>query len=224
MNKEYISKLFYEDEDYINAALYTAKEQDRWSNVIFAKSLLFQGKLDDAYFEFRQLKMDYEAGYCQLMKGFLFLAEKIWSSSNQDSFDISWGLSLLSFLNGDRIKSPLYFQIRSFLEQDINMFYKIGISDYANKLMEHADIFARINPESYKFFGRVLFHNQKYEVAREFLKLSLDVCFKDPETHFLIAGLHVLDNNISQAQKSLKTAIDVSGGYYPAEIMLRDLR
>lgn len=224
MNKEYISKLFYEDEDYTNAALYAVKERDRWSNVIFAKSLLFQGRLDDAYFEFRQLKMDYEAGYCQLMKGFLFLAEKIWNSSYPDAFDISWGLSLLSFLNGDRIKYPLYFQIRSFLEQDINMFFKIGKNDYVNKLIEHADVFARINPESYKFFGRVLFHNQKYDSAREFLKLSLDVCFKDPETHFLIAGLHVLDKNFPSARKSLKTAIDVSGGYYPAEIMLREIK
>jgi len=224
MNKDYISKLFYADEDYTNAALYTAKERDRWSNVIFAKSLLFQGRLDDAYFEFRQLKMDYEAGYCQLLKGFFFLAEKIWTSSSTDAFDISWGLSLLSFLNGDRLKYPLYFQIRSFLEQDINMFYQIGKSEYVNKLIEHADVFVRINPEAYKFFGRVLYHNQKYEAAWEFLKLSLDVCFKDPETHFLIAGLYVLKNEIAQARKSLKTAIDVSGGYYPAEIMLQQIK
>ena len=90
-------------------------------------------------------------------EGFLFLAEKIWSTSeHQDSFDISWGLSLLTFLNGGRLKYPLYFQIRSFLEQDIDMFYRMGREDFVEKLIGHAPVFAQINPESFKFFGRVI--------------------------------------------------------------------
>jgi len=224
MNKDYISKLFYLDEDYINSAVYTAKEQDRWSAEIYAKSLLFQGKLDEAYFEFRQLGLDYEAGYCQLLKGLNFFAEKIWLMSNPDAFDISWGLSLITFINGGRIKYPLYFQIRSFLEQDINMFYQTGHEDYVEKLLEHATVFAKINPEAYKFFGRVLFHNKKFELAKELLNFSLDVCYKDPETHFLLANLSMLKGDSYSAQKSLKTAIDVSGGYYPAEKLLSNLR
>lgn len=224
MDKELISKLFYLDEDYENAAVQTAREHDRWCCEIFAKSLMFQGKLNEAYFEFRQLGLDYEAGYCQLLKGFHFMAEKVWSMSNPDAFDISWGLSLITFLNGGRLKYPLYFQIRSFLEQDINMFYKMGREDYVQKLLEHASVFAQINPESFKFFGRVLFHNEKYALAKELLNFSLDVCYKDPETHFLIAGLHIINGDTSAAQKSLKTAIDVSDGYYPAEKLLSNLR
>ena len=79
---------------------------------------------------------------------------------------------------------------------------------------------AQNNQESYKFIGRVFVNNEYFDLAELFLKRAKDICYVDPEVHFLLAKCHLHNNDKKEAKKALKTSIEKGYGYYPAKKLL----
>ena len=45
---------------------------------------------------------------------------------------------------------------------------------------------------------------------------SLGICYKDPETHFILGEIYEKEGNIEQAKNYFKKAIEANGEYAPA--------
>ena len=56
-----------------------------------------------------------------------------------------------------------------------------------------------------------------------FLKKAKDVCYVDPEVHFLLAKCYINKNDLNNAQKALQTSIEKGYGYYPAKKLLTEI-
>ena len=81
---------------------------------------------------------------------------------------------------------------------------------------------ATVNAEIYKLAARVLKNNEQYDLAQRFLRKSLDICFNDSETHFLLAEIYIKEGYTEDAKKHLQYATE-GGGYAPAEKLLKSL-
>ena len=69
-----------------------------------------------------------------------------------------------------------------------------------------------------------LYLNNKYfELAELFLKKAKDVCYVDPEVHFLLAKCYIYKNDIKRAKDALKISIDKGYGYFPAKKLLKEI-
>ena len=167
--------------------------------------------------------MLYEFGRCRLLCGDLDSTKKIWSSIKDDTPAVLWGRSLLEFINLYVIKVPTFFQIRAFLEVDMDALLKANLITYCENIANGAHLFAQNNPESYKFIGRVFVNNKYFELAELFLKKAKDVCYVDPEVHFLLAKCSLHKNDLNSAIKSLKTSMEKGYGYYPAKKLLKEI-
>ena len=165
----------------------------------------------------------YEYGRCLLLLGKLEKAKALWNSLPQDSPAVLWGISLIEFIEMYVIHIPTFFQIRSFLEMDLDALLCANQIKFAENVINGADLYAKANSESYKFIARVLVNNNYHKLAEVFLEKAKAVCYVDPEVHFLCAKCSLFRNDKKQAVKSLKIAIDKGFGYYPAKKLLDEI-
>ena len=121
------------------------------------------------------------------------------------------------------IHIPAFFQIRSFLEMDLDALLKAGQIKFAENIINGADLFAKANSESYKFIARVLVNNNYHSLAGVFLEKAKNVCYVDPELHYLCAKCSLHKHDINSAKKSLELAIETGFGYYPAKKLLNEI-
>ena len=68
----------------------------------------------------------------------------------------------------------------------------------------------------------MLKNNEQFELAQRFLRKSLDICFQDSETHFLLAEIYIKEGYTEDAKKHLQYACE-GGGYAPAEKLLKQI-
>lgn len=118
---------------------------------------------------------------------------------------------------------PTYFQIRNFYEQDLDMLFKNNQIELVNELLQRNYYLENVNKEVYKFSARVLFNNNYNEIALNFIEKSIDICYKDPETHFIKAQILLKEGKKEEAIVAFKKADKVSGNYMPAKAQLKDL-
>ncbi len=192
--KEYLAKIYIEEKDYLKAA-----------------------KI------YSQLNMRYELGRCVLLSGNLEETKLIWSGINEDNPATLWGKSLIEFINLYVIHIPTFFQIRAFLEVDLDAMLNANLITYCENIVNGAHLFEQNNQESYKFIGRVFVNNEYFDLAELFLQKAKKVCYVDPEVHFMLAKCHIHNNDTKSAISSLKTCLEKGYGYYPAKIMLKKL-
>lgn len=185
-----------------------------------AKKSLFEGDWKKAKKLFTKINAQYERGYCELMLGNFEKTKKIWLELEPQSPVIEWGQSLLGFIELHVVKSPTFFQIRNFLEMDLDALLKARQSGFAENIINGAHIFAQINPESYKYLGRVLLNNKYYKISKMFLDTAKNICYKDPEVHFLLAKYYIANAQTEDAKKSLKTTLEIEPAYFPAKNLL----
>ena len=134
-----------------------------------------------------------------------------------------WALKLIKIIQGSSKYLPSFFQIRNFLEIDVNLLLRSGQAEYVSKLADNAELFQNINQESYKFFGRVLLKNNQFDISEFFLEKALNVCYNDPELHFLRMELYYVTGDIVNTHKSLNACLAVSPDYYPAQKIMQDM-
>ena len=66
-------------------------------------------------------------------------------------------------------------------------------------------------------------NNNKIKEAKQYLKKSLDIFYKDPETHYMLGELYEKEGDFNLAKKAYKLANVVNNGYYPAVNKLKKI-
>ena len=158
-----------------------------------------------------------EHAYLCLLNNDLSSAKAIFSKI--DNPRGNWGTILVSVLDGYMDIFPTYFQIRNFLEIDLDFLLKNEKLDYIEQLLGALDIYADINQESYKFAARVMFENNLLSAAFNYMKKSKDIYYNDAELHFMLMRYYLKVHDFEQAYFHANECLQLIPDYYPALIM-----
>lgn len=164
-----------------------------------------------------------EAAYCKLLSGDAQGAKAEFAKTVKTDFRADWGRKLIGFIEGYVSNVPSYFQIRNFLEIDLNLLLQAKQPQYVENIINGADLFYSVNPESYKFIARVMLNNDFAEVALYYLKKAKDKFYYDPEMHYMLAQCYVRQGETDLAKFSIKNCLDILPGYFPATKLLQKL-
>lgn len=223
MNKQELMTEFFVNKDYKKLKLILNDSTSPVEQEYLARVMVEEGNYSKASEIYKKLNMLYEFGRCELMRGNIEETKNIWSKIKNETPATLWGRSLLEFINLYVIHTPSFFQIRAFLEVDLDALLKANLITYCENIVNGAHIFEQTNQESYKFIGRVFINNGYFDLADLFLQKAKNVCYVDPEVHFLLAKCHIHNNDIEPAKKALKTSIEKGYGYFPAKKLLLEL-
>ncbi len=175
-----------------------------------------------SYFEHNHYYV--EAGYCCLVLDKLEKAQKLFQKAKDYDVRANWGLLLLQMFNEDIRTFPTYFEIRNFLEIDLNILILYCKERYVEKIIRYADFMAFYNPECYKFIGRAFWANNLMPAAMFFLRRAKDKFYQDPELHYLLAYIYYTEKDYDQCIKSLGTCLEILPGYNPAVKLAQKLK
>lgn len=164
-----------------------------------------------------------EQAYCEMILDNLQEAYELFKSLENIDLRANWGMVMLEFIKGCVSHYPTYFELRNFLEIDLNILITYCKGDYVEKIVRYADFMFTINPEVYKFIGRVFLNNDLKPQALFFLNRARDNFYQDPELHYIFAQIFKEENNIAQCRKALLTCLEILPGYAPAEILLKEI-
>ena len=182
-----------------------------------AKNKLLTFTLDgecQSFFEKNNYPM--ELGYCKLITGQLKDAKEIFKQIASIEQRAHWGCILSTLLLNELTPHPTYFEIRNYLEVDLNLLINYHKGDYVEEILNYTDIFATINPESYKYVGRVLFKNNLNPWAKFFLERAKNHLYQDPELHIIIAELNLAESDFAKAKQATDTCLSILPNYFPA--------
>ncbi|MBQ4123913.1 tetratricopeptide repeat protein [bacterium] len=223
MIKSEVYNLLYVEKDYSKIKELLQNSKESWSFNVLAKIHLNEGNIEKAIELYEIANNNQCLGYCHFLIGNEEKSKKILSQIRNYSSFTHWILFLIDLINRERKLTPTYMQIRNFYEQDIEMLYMQKQYNRIQKIINQNVYLEQFNREVYKFSARVLFNNNFKDEAIKFLKKSLDICYKDPETHYLLGEIYQQKNEKYLAIDEYKKAIAVIGGYLPAEKRLKDL-
>lgn len=188
-----------------------------------AKFYLTNAEFDKCEDYFKANNYSLEYGYCKMLKGKVNEARKIFTPLRDRDMRADWAYLFIQFMNNYIQYMPSYLQVRNFLEIDIGLLIKSGLSEPVENVINACDIFYQINQESYKFIARVLLNYDYPSIAKVFLDKGTERCYNDPELHFLYGNYHLKYNNRILAKREFETSLEVLPGYYPAKMMLEQL-
>ena len=173
------------------------------------------------FFELHNYKL--EQAYCEIILDNLKKAKALFEELAPNDARAHWGLIIISFIKGQVNEYPTYFELRNFLEIDLNILINYCKGNYVEKIVRYADFMYTINPETHKFIGRVFLNNGMKPQAMFFLKRAKDFFYKDPELHYILAEIYYKDEDIALCKKSLKTCLEVLPEYAPAVALLNKI-
>lgn len=179
------------------------------------KNLLSGTNLECQQF-FAEKKSLLELGYCEILSDNLENAKKIFNIIIDEDIRAVWGLFMISLIEGDVKKYPSYFELRNFLEIDLNLLISYYKGSYVENIIRYADFMFTINPEVYKFIGRVLYNNGYQEQAMFFLNRAKSYFYNDPELHYLLAYIFYNDRDYVKAKESVDNCLKILPEYFPA--------
>jgi len=189
-----------------------------------AKNKLLTFAIDDecqSFFKKNNFLLEF--AYCKLFREEPEEALKIFESLKEQEPRSCWGCVLTGIILERLTPYPTYFELRNFLEIDINLLLNYGKSAYVDEILNYADVFASVNPETYKYFGRVFFNNGIYPYAKFFFERAKNYLYQDPELHVLIAELFLEEGNHEQALNSINNCLNILPEYFPAKNLKRKL-
>lgn len=223
MNRQEILNSFYVQKDYkgLKTKLSFSDKPDELE--ILAQIYLNELNYKEAEKLFEKLEMKYEQGRCCLLSGELEKTKKLWYSVNEDTPPVLWGHHLLQFIDRYVTDIPPFFQIRSFLEVDLDALLRAKQYEYCENIINAADIMAQNNTECYKFIGRVFVWHNFIDIAKIYLEKAKNICYADPEVHFLFAKCYLANNNKTKAINSLETCLARADNYFPAKKLLSEI-
>lgn len=164
-----------------------------------------------------------ELGYSKLLDDDLKEAKKIFESIKEKDIRANWGLFMISLIEGDVKFYPTYFELRNFLEIDLNILMHYFKGDYVEKIIRYADFMFTINPEVHKFIGRVLYNNGYEEQAMFFLNRAKSYFYTDPELHYLLGYIYYNKSDFENSKKSLTDCLNILPKYFPAIDLMKKI-
>ena len=169
---------------------------------------------------FRQNNFILEYAYCKLLSSDIKTAKNELQKIETFDFRANWGVKLIQFINGYILNTPSYFQIRNFLEIDLNLLLNAGQAGFVENIINGADLFYSVNPESYKFISRVMLNNDFTDVALYYLFKAKDKFYYDPEMHLTLANCYLKSGDTNMAKESIDNCLRILPEYYPAKKLL----
>ena len=188
-----------------------------------AKEDLLDLNLNNCEKYFKENDYQLEFGYCELLKGHIGNAKKIFAPISNQNPRAHWALREIQFIEGYVTFLPTYFEVRNFLEIDINLFLKAKKIDWVENIINGDDLFFSVNSESYKFIARVLMYNNFPEVAKIYLDKGISTSYGDPELHIILADYYLYKKDTALAKKSLNNCLKVLPNYFPAKKKLLEI-
>ncbi len=216
MKKSEIERLFYTEKNHSKIKELLKNRSESWSFNILGKISLTEGDCISAYNYFSKSGFTLGCGYCKFLKGETEEAKRILQMYDNDSSAAKWLIILIQIIKGNITENPTYFQIRNYFEQDMEMLFLYNQNEYIEKIINKIQYLETFNKEIYKYTARVLLNHNYYDIAEKLLRKSLDICYKDPETHYMLGDIYIQRNKILKAKLSYNTAIEVNGDYLPA--------
>lgn len=165
-----------------------------------------------------------EYGYSLLINDDISGAEKVFKEYSDTDLRAKWALIMLSMINGNISEYPTYLELRNFLEIDINILIHYYKGDYVEKIIRYSDFLFTINPEVYKFIGRVFYNNDLLEQSMYFLKRAKSYFYNDPELHYLLAYIFYNNKDYVNAKKAIDDCLQILPDYFPASNMKKLLK
>ncbi len=162
-----------------------------------------------------------EHAYLAILNDDLLSAKKVFCSLSSPR--ARWGKALTDILSGYIEEYPSYFEIRNFLEIDLDFLLKNEKIDYVEQVLGSLNILSEINNETYKYVARVMYENKLYKVSREYLDKSKSLFYKDPELHFMYAKYYMNFGNYKDAEFHIDECIKILPDYYPAKLLKQEI-
>ena len=160
-----------------------------------------------------------EFAYLSILNDDLSRAKSIFSSI--DSSRAKWGKALVGILEGYLDSYPTYFQIRNYIEIDLDFLIKNSKIDYVELLLGSTEHLIITNQETYKYIARALYENNFYKIAKVYMDKSKEIFYNDPELHFIYAKYFININNLRKALFYINECLKIVPNYYPA-ILLKE--
>jgi tetratricopeptide (TPR) repeat protein len=139
--------------------------------------------------------------------------------ANLDSPRARWGRSLVSILKGFMTTYPTYFEIRNFLEIDLDFLLKNNKIDYVEQCLGALEVLSTINQETYKFAARVMLENKLFSAALKYMDKSKQIYYNDPELQFMYAKYYLDAQRYKDAYFYINECLKLLPTYYPALVM-----
>ena len=162
-----------------------------------------------------------EHGYLLILNNDLHKAKEIFTQI--DSPRAKWGYILCSILSGYLEKYPTFFQLRNFLEIDLDFLIKNEKIEYIEQFLGALDLLATINMETYKFTARVMFENNLYSLSLNYMEKSKKLHYKDPELHFMLAKYYLKMHEYKQANYYINECAKILPDYYPIQLLKNEI-
>lgn len=157
-----------------------------------------------------------ETAYIKLLSDDLNGAKRLFKIIKESDIRAHWALFMISLIEGVVCEYPSYFELRNFLEIDLNILINYYKGNYVENIVRYADYMFTINPEVHKFIGRVLYNNNLKTQALFFLNRAKNYFYNDPELHYLLAYINYCDGEYLKANKSLDDCLRILPNYFPA--------
>lgn len=189
-----------------------------------AKYKLLTFALDDEcqrFFEKNNYPLEF--AYSMLLRGDIQHAEKIFEKLKDLEIGAHWGTLLTGILLEKLTPYPTYFEIRNFLEIDLNLLINYEKGKYVEEIIKYADLFASVNSETHKYIGRVFWNNELYSYGKFFLERAKNYFYQDPELHVLLANVYEAEGNKNKALNSVENCLKILPEYFPALDLKRKL-
>lgn len=186
---------------------------DKYTTV---KQDFLSGRIKGCYAFFEKENYLVEAAYCDIILDRLKEARKKFFKLAEIDIRAHWGLCLLDMIEGNITINPTYFEIRNFLEIDLNILILYCKGDYVENIVKYADYLACFNIECYKFIGRVFWAYNFLPISMHFLKKAKDKMFNDPELHYLLGYIYYNEGNYLKSKASVETCLNILPQYAPA--------
>ena len=164
-----------------------------------------------------------ELGYCFLLSDNLKDARAAFIQAREFDKRANWALFMTNLFLNLPADYPSYFELRNFLEIDLNILIQAGKGEFVEKLISYADFFYTINPEVYKYLGRVFLNNDLEQYGYFFLMRAKDYFYNDPELHYLLTEFFFNKKDFKEAKKYAQTCLEVLPEYFPAKKMLEKI-
>lgn len=189
-----------------------------------AKNKLLTFALDDECQSFFEKNGYYlELGYSQIFRGDLKGADKTFSLIMNSSSRAHWAKTMTEIISNKLAPYPTYFEIRNYLEIDLNLLINYEQGDFVKEILSYSDLFSSVNPETFKYLGRVFWNNQLYSYGKFFLEQAKNHLYQDPELHILLAEAYIAEGKEEKALKSVQTCLNMIPEYFPALNLKRKL-
>ena len=158
-----------------------------------------------------------EHAYLAILSDDLLTAGRVFSKL--DSPRAKWGISLVSILEGFLKDYPTYFQIRNFLEIDVDFLIKNNKIAYVEQFLGALDFLSTINQETYKFVARVMLENRLFSAGLKYMEKSKSIYYNDPELMFMFAKYYMNGHQYESAYYYINECLKLLPEYYPAQVM-----